>query len=178
MAYKGTTKYPDLGKNLRNLRKSKGLTQKQLAKELEVSAQSITAWETSQADPRNELLEILSDYFNVGIDVLRYAEIDGLSDTGSVIYHNFPESECEMTYKEYLNDSGHAEIMQLILTNCRLMREEELNVLYKISGIFCKSVLTEEGFTYEQQWEMKFMAQNKTQIAYTDFDVLPNEQEK
>lgn len=178
MAYKGTTKYPDFGKNLRNLRKSKNLTQKELAKELDVSAQSITAWETSQADPRKELLEMLADYFDIDIDMLRYAKIDGLSDAGSVIYHNFLESKCKMTYKEYLNDPGHVEYMQLILANCRLMREEELNLLYSISGIFCRSALTEEGFTQEQQWEMKFMAQSKTQLSYTDFDVLPNEQEE
>lgn len=178
MAYKGTTKYPDFGKNLRNLRKSKNLTQKELAKELDVSAQSITAWETSQADPRKELLEMLADYFDIDIDMLRYAEIDGYSESGSVIYHNYPEPEFEMAYKEYLNDPEHVQIMKLILANCRLMRQNELYVLYNVSKIFCKFALTEEGFTYEHQLEMKYMAQSKTQLSYTDFDVLPNEQEE
>lgn len=62
------------------LRKSKELTQEQLAEQLNVSRQSVSKWETGQAIPEAETLVELSRAFNVTVDyLLKPSEIDELS---------------------------------------------------------------------------------------------------
>lgn len=58
------------------LRLSKDLTQSELAKELEISPSSIGMYEQGRRKPSFELLEKISDYFNVDMDYLM-----GRSDT-------------------------------------------------------------------------------------------------
>lgn len=52
------------------LRLSKDLTQSELAKELEISPSSIGMYEQGRRKPSFELLEKISDYFNVDMDYL------------------------------------------------------------------------------------------------------------
>lgn len=59
-----------LGEKLKRLRKSRGLSQEQLATELNVSRQSISKWELGESKPEIENLITLSEYFNVSIDEL------------------------------------------------------------------------------------------------------------
>lgn len=59
-----------IGELLQELRKDKGLTQLQLAKEMGLSASTIGAYETDVADPPVEMLVKLCDYFDVSIDYL------------------------------------------------------------------------------------------------------------
>lgn len=62
------------------LRKTKDLTQEQLADQLNVSRQSISKWESGQAIPELEKIVALSDIFNVTTDyLLKPSEIDELS---------------------------------------------------------------------------------------------------
>ena len=55
---------------LKELRIEKGITQAELAKELQVSQRSISSWETGFRQPDFETLEILAKYFNVTTDYL------------------------------------------------------------------------------------------------------------
>ncbi len=55
---------------LANLRKEKGLTQKQLAKDLKLSASAIGNYEQGIRFPDYETLELIADYFNVPMDSL------------------------------------------------------------------------------------------------------------
>lgn len=59
-----------IGKNLKYLRKLKGLTQQELANYLEIRRSSIGAYEECRATPKYETLEKISDYFDVSIDML------------------------------------------------------------------------------------------------------------
>ena len=59
-----------LGEKLKRLRKSRGLSQEQLAAELNVSRQSISKWELGESKPEIENLIALSEFFNVSIDEL------------------------------------------------------------------------------------------------------------
>ena len=52
------------------LRKKSGLSQEQLASELNVSRQSVSKWETGASVPENEKLIALSEYFRVSVDYL------------------------------------------------------------------------------------------------------------
>lgn len=59
-----------LGNNIKELRKSKRMTQKDLALAMNVSQQTVGAWETERAIPGADTLSELADYFNVTTDYL------------------------------------------------------------------------------------------------------------
>lgn len=59
-----------IGKNLKYLRKLKGLTQQELANHLGIRRSSIGAYEECRATPKYETLEKISDFFATSIDIL------------------------------------------------------------------------------------------------------------
>lgn len=59
-----------LGETLANLRKTKGLSQEQLATELNLTRQTISKWELNQSTPDINYLVQLSDFFGVSTDDL------------------------------------------------------------------------------------------------------------
>lgn len=59
-----------LADKLCSLRKSRGLTQEELALEIFVSRSMIAKYETGKAYPTNEILQKIADYFEVSIDEL------------------------------------------------------------------------------------------------------------
>lgn len=70
----------NFSEKLFTLRKAKGLTQEQLAEQLDVSRQSVSKWESGQAAPELEKIVALSAIFDVTTDyLLKSSEIDDLS---------------------------------------------------------------------------------------------------
>ncbi len=59
-----------LADKLSSLRKSRGLTQEELALELYVSRSMIAKYETGKAYPTNEILQKIADYFEISVDGL------------------------------------------------------------------------------------------------------------
>ena len=59
-----------LSKKLYSLRKKNGLSQEQLAEQLNVSRQAISKWESGASIPESEKLIAISAYFNVSVDFL------------------------------------------------------------------------------------------------------------
>lgn len=59
-----------LSDKLYSLRKKSGLSQEQLAEQLNVSRQAISKWESGHSTPESEKLLIISEFFNVSIDYL------------------------------------------------------------------------------------------------------------
>lgn len=59
-----------LNENIRKLRESFGLSQVELAKKLNLSKQCISNWENDNVQPSIEMLEKLSDFFEVTTDYL------------------------------------------------------------------------------------------------------------
>ena len=55
---------------LYKLRETKGISQEELAKELFVTRQAVSRWETGETIPNTETLKLLSKYFNVSINTL------------------------------------------------------------------------------------------------------------
>ena len=55
---------------LKELRSEKGLSQTELAKELNVSQRSISSWETGFRQPDFETLRLIAEYFDVTTDYL------------------------------------------------------------------------------------------------------------
>ncbi len=65
----------EFGEKIKDLRLSKGLTQKQLAKELEQAQSTIFYWEQNKQEPNISSLKKLCEFFDVSADFLI-----GLSD--------------------------------------------------------------------------------------------------
>ncbi|MBO5238430.1 MAG: helix-turn-helix transcriptional regulator [Lachnospiraceae bacterium] len=59
-----------LSEKLYQLRKNSGLSQEQLAEQLNVSRQAISKWESGTAVPESEKLINISNYFGVSVDYL------------------------------------------------------------------------------------------------------------
>lgn len=68
-----------VGKNLKFLRKRKGLTQQELADRLGIRRSSIGAYEECRATPKYETLEKISEFFGVSIDLLVKEELSQLA---------------------------------------------------------------------------------------------------
>lgn len=59
-----------LGKQIKNLREARNISQVQLAKELHVSKQSISNWENENILPSIEMLIKMATFFGVSTDFL------------------------------------------------------------------------------------------------------------
>lgn len=60
----------NIGKRISELRNKKGISQLQLAKDLNVSRNTVSMWETNKRAIKNERIIQLADYFNVTTDYL------------------------------------------------------------------------------------------------------------
>ncbi len=65
-----------LSEKLYQLRKKSGLSQEQLAEQINVSRQAISKWESGSAFPESEKLIIISNYFGVPVDYLLKDEVE------------------------------------------------------------------------------------------------------
>ena len=59
-----------LGENIARLRKEKGMTQEDLAKELNISYQAVSKWENGVSSPDISNIKLLAQFFGVSIDML------------------------------------------------------------------------------------------------------------
>lgn len=59
-----------LSEKLYTLRRKSGLSQEQLAEQLNVSRQAISKWEAGQSIPESDKLLSISNYFNISLDYL------------------------------------------------------------------------------------------------------------
>ncbi|MCI5941475.1 MAG: helix-turn-helix domain-containing protein [Ligilactobacillus animalis] len=59
-----------IGSRIKDLRKSKKMSQSDLGKMIGVSQTTVTAWETGRAEPASAYISKLADFFNVSADYL------------------------------------------------------------------------------------------------------------
>lgn len=88
------------GEILSNLRKSKGLSQEQLASELNLTRQTISKWELNQSTPDLDYLVQLSDFFGVSTDYLIKGE-----PYNNISPFDTPNFEEESTQTELMSSS-------------------------------------------------------------------------
>lgn len=67
-----------LGKNLKYLRKQKGLTQSDIAEKLDIKRTMISAYEEGRSEPKLASLNILASTFNISLDELLNRDIESL----------------------------------------------------------------------------------------------------
>ncbi len=73
-----------LSEKLYQLRKKSGLSQEQLAEQLNVSRQAISKWESGTAVPESEKLITISNYFDVSVDYLLKDEVVDITNSTEV----------------------------------------------------------------------------------------------
>lgn len=60
----------NIGEEIKSIRISKGITQKQLSKATNISQQAISSWETNEKEPTITNCIKLADYYNISLDEL------------------------------------------------------------------------------------------------------------
>ena len=65
---------------IQNLRKTKGISQEQLAEAIGVSRQAVSKWESEQSTPDLEKIVLMSDFFDVTTDYL----LKGIEPTNEI----------------------------------------------------------------------------------------------
>ena len=79
-----------LSDKLYELRKKIGLSQEQLAEQLDVSRQAVSKWESGKAVPESDTLISISEYFNVTLDYLMKEDNSAASEPVAGTKNNQP----------------------------------------------------------------------------------------
>ena len=80
-----------LSEKLYKLRKNSGLSQEQLAEQLNVSRQAISKWEQGTAVPESEKLITISNYFGVTVDYLLKEDTADTTNTTAEVMEEKPK---------------------------------------------------------------------------------------
>jgi len=75
----------NLGKNIADLRKKRGLTQSQLAAALNVSNKTVSKWERNQGYPEITQLPAIAEFFDISLDNLLSDERKGIALAGNIL---------------------------------------------------------------------------------------------
>lgn len=73
----------EFSSKLYELRKTKGLSQEELANKLNVSRQTVSKWELGDSTPDMEKLTAISDLFEISLDELVLGKVPTSRDTSS-----------------------------------------------------------------------------------------------
>jgi len=87
-----------IGRNIYELRKSKGLTQSALAEKLGVSEQAVSKWENGICAPDVSMFPVIAEFFGVSIDRLYGFSLNSYSDAVKKILDE--TDACKDTYEE------------------------------------------------------------------------------
>lgn len=101
-----------LAKNIRDYRKSLGLTQEQLAERLEITLGTVSKWERGSSEPALEFIMELAEIFHVSVDALigysmrgadADAEADRIDEMANKMTFEELEAECENALRKFPN---------------------------------------------------------------------------
>lgn len=100
----------DLGKKLFELRKSKNLSQEDVADKLNVTRQTVSKWETNQSTPDFDKIVPLCDLYGISTDELLKDEVKKEQEEGEVeikknIYENMTKNEINQKSAEIVSSS-------------------------------------------------------------------------
>lgn len=101
----------DIGNKIKMLRKSKKITQFDLADQLKINRATISNWETGRRNISLPELKRVSEYFGVGLDYFGVAPTDEVFDLISRAKDVFESEDVPKEQKESL----YKEIMKLYL---------------------------------------------------------------
>lgn len=103
------------------LRKSRELTQEQLAEQINVSRQSISKWESGQVIPEVEKIVELSKVFDVTVDyLLKPSEIDELSVKTEILEQQQKQMLVREQKRTQISKNIMYSIMECFCNSCRI----------------------------------------------------------
>ena len=112
----------NIADRIQNLRKSKGISQEELADKIGVSRQSVSKWESEQSVPDIDKIIIMSDYFEVTTDYI----LKGIENKKQ-INEKVMDATIFLTAATFLNFTG------LILASA--IWYEKQNAMADVSGL-------------------------------------------
>lgn len=110
-------KREEIGLRIRTMRKSRNMTQEDLAKAIEQSASSITMYETGRREPDLETLEALADVFNVTLGSI----VSGETRNGAPIV--IPDSDRFRLIMQYMSATDYDMVMDAYERTYNRMKE-------------------------------------------------------
>ena len=142
-----------IGKNIRKLRKERGMTQEELATRLNISAQAVSKWEMETCSPDISLIVPLSTLFGVSADVLFGISPDGMEkeieetkkycDNLETSNEDALEAWMKLYERYPHNNTIHYEIAQTYSYCAKAHDEEDFIHNYKKAAEFYEKVLDE-----------------------------------
>ena len=129
----------EIGKQIKNLRIEKGVTQEELANYLGISYQAVSKWENDVTSPDIQLLPLLSIYFGITIDELfeipdesHMERIENMLDNERIISHETFTYAEEFLHGILTDDSKDAKAYYLLaaLHNHKAKSSHELAAEY------------------------------------------------
>ncbi len=116
----------NLGEKITELRKHNNLTQEQLGKELNISAQAVSKWERNLSEPDLYAIKAMSNIFNVSIDAL-------INDDKELEFKNIIEDknnyECSSCHKKYDKSNISQFEPNIICKDCHDKVEKQINTI-------------------------------------------------
>lgn len=116
----------NLGEKITELRKHNNVTQEQLGKELNISAQAISKWERNLSEPDLYAIKAMSNIFNVSIDTL-------INDDKELEFKNIIEDknnyECSNCHKKYDKSNISQFEPNIICKDCHDKVEKQINTI-------------------------------------------------
>ena len=116
-------KKEEVGQRIRVMRKSRHMTQEELAKAIGQSPSSITMYETGRRSPDYETLEAMADVFNVPLSSL--LEEGVFFSTFEIKPIVVPDSERFVKLIHYMPESDYQMVMEAFAKAEQRMKEEE-----------------------------------------------------
>ena len=115
-------KREEIGKRIRVMRKSRGMTQEDLARSIEQSPSSITMYETGRREPDLETLEALADVFNVTLGSI----VSGETRMEMPIY--IPDTEKYTKVVRYMSDEDYENVVNAFKHAYQRMLERGISI--------------------------------------------------
>lgn len=151
-----------LGERIQRLRKSKGLSQEQLAQILQVSRQTVSKWESDINHPELEKLKEISAYFQVSID-----ELLGLSIERAQKSEPFSPAQAITGKKFYSIMTGALIIVLIIMAVSYHQLSSRLDAMQNS----ITALQAQGGHTVYVDSNPEYGFLNDVNISYTDVDI-------
>lgn len=165
-----------LSKKLQQLRMQKGFTQEQLAELCDVSRQAVSKWESGTICPEIEKLILLSNLFNVSVDVLVKndlsidCKIDNESCHCNIANEKFNAQYEGIIIKESLADEAVLESINVV--KVELWKTESIpkywTALYFNSSDYRLPELVSHSIKSEENWFADFKNGNTKYVVFKD----------
>jgi len=111
---------------IRELRKQKDMTQKELAEHMEIADSTLSYWEMGKYEPDNEALMKLSRFFQVPIDYILCGDFKKWDTDGSGAIYPYPSTSSGTDYDMSVSDTLIEYRLQSVLKAFQRVEFEDL----------------------------------------------------